>query len=160
MNNQQLFSILGKLSGHLVTGSPQHESEIQRLHQALSRVLLPTDIQQLKSSHFTFENADLFLLEQISSERSAPLQDIVEQRTATHAEPEFRVFVREVPVRGSLLHGSIPQWANTAFYAPHPRRRRHRSADRVYHNPLNYPLYPVHPVCSFFSFWLYTDRTI
>jgi hypothetical protein len=114
MNAQQLHSLLGRLSGHLVTPTPQQEKEILQLHQALSRSLLPEDIQQLKSSNFVFENSDLFAAERIPSERSAALQSIAEKKTTQVAEPELRVFVREVPVRNPLLHASVPQWAGGA----------------------------------------------
>ena len=114
MNKKQFVTLLGSLSGHLVTASPQQEEEIQNLHQSLSRSLLPEDVQQLKASSFTFENADLFSLEQIPAERSAALNAIAEQQAATSAEPEFRVFVREVPVRSALLHASVPPWASGA----------------------------------------------
>jgi hypothetical protein len=114
MNTQQLHTLLGRLSGHLITSSPQQEREIQRLHQSLSRSLLPEDLQQLKGSRFTFENADLFFPEQIPSERSLVLQSIAEGKASSSAEPEFRVYAREVPVRSTQLHASVPLWAGGA----------------------------------------------
>jgi hypothetical protein len=82
MNAQQLHAMLGRLSGHLITGTPQQENEIQLLHQSLSRSLLPEDIQQLKGSSFVFENSDLFAAESIPSERSTALQAIADQKAA------------------------------------------------------------------------------
>ena len=114
MNAQQLHSVLGRLSGHLIASTPQQENEIQQLHQSLSRSLLPEDIQQLKGSSFVFENSDLFAAEKIPAERSAALQAIADKKTAEVTEPELRVFVREVPVRSPQLYASVPQWAGGA----------------------------------------------
>jgi hypothetical protein len=114
MNTQQLHALLGRLSGHLITTAPAQGNEILRLHQSLSRSLLPEDIQQLKSSDFVFENSDLFAAERIPSERSAALRFIAEKKTAEAAEPELRVFVREVPVRSPQLRASVAPWAGGA----------------------------------------------
>jgi hypothetical protein len=114
MNAQQLHVLLGQISGHLIATTPQQEKEILQLNQSLSRALLPDDIQQLKSSNFVFENSDLFSADRIPAGRLAALQSIVEQKTTQAAEPELRVFVREVPVRSAQLHASVPQWAGGA----------------------------------------------
>jgi hypothetical protein len=114
MDPQQYHSVLSRLSGHLIARTPQQEKDIQRLHQSLTRSLLPEDIQQLKGSSFVFESSDLFAAEKISSERTAALRAIAEGRAAEVPEPELRVFVREVPVRSPQLFASVPQWASGA----------------------------------------------
>lgn len=114
MNKEQLHALLSSLSGHLITSSPQQEMEYQRLHQFLSRSLLPQDLQQLKSSNFSFENADLFGVENLPAARAEMLQSLVESKSAGAAEPEFRVFARETPVRSTQLPTSVPSWAGGA----------------------------------------------
>jgi len=114
MDTQQVQALLGALAGHLVTDSPQQEKELDRLHQSLTRSLLLDDITQLKSSHFSFESADLFFPEQIPAERTAALQTVAETRSTQRTDPEFRVFVREIPVRSTQLHASTPLWAGGA----------------------------------------------
>ena len=78
MNAQKLHDMLGRLSGHLITDTHQKETEIHQLHASLSRSLLPDDLQQLKSSHFIFENSDLFAAEQIPTDRSDVLRSIAD----------------------------------------------------------------------------------
>lgn len=114
MNTKQLRTLLGSLAGHLVTNSPQQEKEYERLHQFLSRSLLPQDIQQLKGSNFSFENADLFAVENIPPAHSEFLQSLAESKAAGTTEPEFRVFARESPVRSTQLPASVPLWAGGA----------------------------------------------
>lgn len=113
MDIQKLQAMLGGLSGHLVTDSPEQEREVERLHQLLSRSLLPEDIEQTKRSNFAFENSDLFFESNISPERTESIRAVAE-RNAGDEEPEFRIFVREVPVRSTQLFGSTPLWAGGA----------------------------------------------
>lgn len=115
MNTQQVNELLGNLSGHLQVGARQETAGLQQLQDMLGRSLLADDVAQIKGSRFAFENADLFLAEQISPERAAALKIIAEQKTAENAPaPEFRMFLREVPVRSTQLHASVPLWAGGA----------------------------------------------
>lgn len=114
MDTQKLQALLGGLSGHLIADSPEQEREVERLHQLLSRSLLPDDIGQTKRSNFAFENADLFFESNISPARSESIRAVTERRAAGDEEPEFRIFVREVPVRSTQLYGSTPLWAGGA----------------------------------------------
>lgn len=114
MNAQQRRTLLGNITGHLVAASPQQEKEIQSLYSSLSRSLLVEDIQQLKGTQFAFENSDLFSDETIPQQRLNTLQAIAERGVAEGVEPEFRVFLREVPVRSTQLHASLPLWAGGA----------------------------------------------
>ncbi|MGH9929918.1 MAG: hypothetical protein ACREA9_11945 [Pyrinomonadaceae bacterium] len=111
MNTEQLHRLLGSLSGHLVTGAAREEKEIDKLNRLLSRSLPPKDVQEIKGSNFAFENADLFSRENIPAGRLAALESLVEKQSEREAEPEYRAFVREVPLRSTLLHASVPSWA-------------------------------------------------
>ena len=110
MNIDQLHALLSNLSGHLLASSPDEENELQSLHSLLSRSLLADDIAQLKATSFAFENADLFSLENIHPARLEMLRSVAEVALAQRAEPEFRMFAREVPVRSPQLHASVPLW--------------------------------------------------
>jgi hypothetical protein len=114
MNTEQLQTLLASLSGHLQTRGAREEKEIEKLNRLLSRSLLSEDIANLKGSSFAFENADLFSAANIPSARFEALQSLVESAISRAAEPEFRVFVREVPSRSTQLHGSVPLWAGGA----------------------------------------------
>ena len=112
MNTEKLNKLLGNLSGHLVT-SVREEREIEKLNRLLSRSLLPEDLGELKGSRFAFESADFFALENVPSERLESLRSMVEEQSG--AEPEYRVFVRETPVRSTQIHASVPSWAGGAL---------------------------------------------
>lgn len=113
MNTEQLHALLGSLSGHLTTRSQQQEEELKRLRQSLSRSRLPEDPRQFKESSFTFEQADLFFAGDIPPASLDSLR-AAEGEAASGDEPEFKVFVREVPVRSTQLHASVPLWAGGA----------------------------------------------
>ena len=114
MNRSQRRAMLSNVIGHLIAATPQQEKEIQNLYSSLSRSILTEDIQQIKGTRFAFETSDLFLDENISQQRLNMLQAIAERSVAEGIEPEFRAFLREVPVRSTQLHASLPLWAGGA----------------------------------------------
>jgi hypothetical protein len=111
MDRQRLHSLLSSVSGHVLTGTLRDSPKLQQLQRSLSRSLFSEDIQQLKTSSFSFENADLFSPETIPGELSDALKAAAAQSVDASAEPEFRAFVREVPVRSTQLPSSLPKWA-------------------------------------------------
>jgi hypothetical protein len=114
MDTQKLQAMLSGLSGHLIADSPEQEREVERLNQLLSLSLLPEDIEQTKRSNFAFENADLFFESNIPPARSESIRAVVQRMATAAQEPQFRVFVREVPARSTQLYGSTPLWAGGA----------------------------------------------
>jgi hypothetical protein len=112
MNTQERRTLLSRLTGHLVAASPQQEQDIHALLGTLSRSVLTEDLQQLKGSQFAFEAADRFSDQAISAERMSALQAVAERGAAE--QPEFRFFLREVPVRSTQLYASLPLWAGGA----------------------------------------------
>jgi hypothetical protein len=111
MDPNKLQAVLGNVSGHLSTRVLRDDPQLQSLHRSLSRSLFAEDVQQLKTSSFAFENSDLFSPQQIPPDLSDALRSVAEQSTAPAAEPEFRAFVRELPVRTTQLPASAPLWS-------------------------------------------------
>lgn len=100
--------MLTSLSERIVVKTPQAKKEVARIEQLLSRSLEPEEAKQLKSSGFVFETADLFA-------KPIPFAEVeLRPPSAEEAEPEFRAFVREIPVRSTQLHASMPLWASGA----------------------------------------------
>jgi hypothetical protein len=111
MDPNKLQAMLGNVSGHLKTGVLRDDHQLQSLHRSLARSLFAEDVQQLKTSSFSFENSALFSPQQIPADLSDALRSVAEQSTASAAEPEFRAFVRELPVRTTQLPSSAPLWS-------------------------------------------------
>ncbi|WP_119271063.1 hypothetical protein [Taklimakanibacter deserti] len=98
--------------GHLDAQTPARKKELKQLQGFLSRAVFPDDLTSLKGSSFSFESADFLAAERIPEENAALLR-LLEKEKAPD-ELEFRVFVREVPVRSTQLHASAPLWAGGA----------------------------------------------
>src|SRR5689334_2759865 len=86
----------------------EQREQLARLEEFLSRAFLPEDVQQIKTSRFSFEAAELVGPENVPPE----LGQMIERLTQTPAESNYRVALREVPLRSTQLHGSNPLWAS------------------------------------------------
>lgn len=114
MNQQELLDLLSSLSGHLQITTKEDEKNLERLQENLSDTVLDEEAVSLKSSRFSFEKSDLLFKEKIAPDRLRRLDRLSERIAARTKDPEFRVFVREVPVRSTQLQGSVPAWAGGA----------------------------------------------
>src|SRR4051812_30714419 len=101
--------LLTRLLGRLRIEEPSR-SEFGRLEDFLSQTLFPDDLQQLKKSRFSFESAELVAPENVSAE----VGRVLDRLARTDAEANYRVAVREVPLRSTQLHGSNPLWSSGA----------------------------------------------
>lgn len=101
-------ALLTRLLGRLRT--EEQREQFSQLEELLSRALLPDDLQQVKKTRFSFEAADLVAPENIPAE----LGQMVSRLARTEAEANYRVALREVPLRSAQLHGSNPLWASGA----------------------------------------------
>lgn len=110
MTQQLLNKALLQIAGHLVIESDEQQRDFEQLYISLARTKLPTDKSLLINSDFSFERSDLFFTEAIPKSRLETLDRLVTNQEA-QTQPAFRVFVREVPVREQLIHGSVPTWA-------------------------------------------------
>ena len=99
---------LSRVIGHLAV--EERREEFAQLQDLLSRSAFPEETRDQAGGTFSFEGADLF-----SAERVARVQsEAIERVAQTSADPEYRLFVRQVPVRSTQLHGSNPSWASGA----------------------------------------------
>lgn len=98
--------------GHLDARTPAQRKDLKQLQSYLSRAALPDDVAALKGSNFSFETADFLGPEKMAEENAALLRPLQNEKPLE--DLEFRVFVREVPVRSTQLHASGPLWAGGA----------------------------------------------
>ncbi len=114
MNQNALLELLSGLSGHLQISNREDEKNLDRLQEILSETVLDQEAALSKSNSFSFEKSDLLFKEKITPERLSRLSKLSERIAARKKDPEFRVFVREVPVRSTQIYGSVPSWAGGA----------------------------------------------
>ncbi len=99
---------LSRVIGHLAV--EERREEFAQLQDLLSRSAFPEETRDLAGGSFSFEGADLFSVERVARVQS----EAIERLAQTSADPEYRLFVRQVPVRSTQLHGSNPSWASGA----------------------------------------------
>lgn len=98
--------------GHLDASTPARRKDLRQLQGYLARAHIPEDMAALKGSSFSFESSDFLAGESIGDENAALLRTLEAERAPE--DLEYRVFVREVPVRSTQLHASTPLWAGGA----------------------------------------------
>ena len=111
MKKRPLKKTLRKLAGHLVIETDEQRRNYELLCKSLAKAALPDDNSLLMQSDFSIGKADFFFDETIPRQRFDALDTLVDKKVESKKEPQFRVFVREVPIREHLLHASVPDWA-------------------------------------------------
>ena len=111
MDTQKLQLILQDLAGHLVVDTDTDQQRFQQLGKSLARANLTESKETLKSSAFSFEKADLFYPRKIPKAQLNRLKQIATKSAKSETKPDYRVFVREMPIREQLLQNSVPSWA-------------------------------------------------
>ena len=114
MEKQLLKKTLRKLVGHLIIESDKERRDLELLYKSLTEAALPDDTQILIQSDFSIGKADLFFDETIPERHLETINKLSAKKAKREENDSFRMFVREVPVRDPLLHGSVPAWAEGA----------------------------------------------
>lgn len=110
MTHEQLMGILGTLTGHLHTATPDEEQSLSKVQQLLASSLAHQPLPA-SNQHFSFGETDFFFHQNIEKGRLANLEKVVSGVLEKGEENDLRVFVRDVPVRTTQLEGSTPTWA-------------------------------------------------
>ncbi|MBE9141476.1 hypothetical protein IQ254_30535, partial [Nodosilinea sp. LEGE 07088] len=111
MTQQSRSAALLRVAGHLAIDSEAQQRNFELLRRSLARTVLPPEKTQLITSNFSFEQSDLFFHETIPKARRETLDQLARNQDLPDSEPVFRLFVREVPLRETLIYGSVPTWA-------------------------------------------------
>ncbi len=114
MDSESLKSTLSGIVGHIVIETVEQKRQFENLHKSLSKTSLFEERDQLKATDFSIEKSDLFFDEKIPKKQLDSLNLLAKVKSEKEEKPEFRVFVREVPIREQLIHGSVPLWATGA----------------------------------------------
>lgn len=103
---------LAYLSGHFEAKSSRDKRAIDNLQEQLVRALGHDDLSALRGNFLSIDGSDLFVTEGISPSQRTRLAQVVDGiGQAGDRTSEMRVFVRNVPVRSTLIPGSVPAWA-------------------------------------------------
>ncbi len=111
---EELFNLLTYFTGHLKIASPRDERAVQALREELSHALSPEALATAKNRYFSVDSSDLYFIDTVAPAERARLAQLAGRITSRPAEPELRVFVRDVPIRTTQMSGSIPLWAGGA----------------------------------------------
>ena len=111
---EKLFNLLTYFTGHLKIASPRDERAVQALREELSHALSPEALATAKNRYFSVDSSDLYFIDAVAPAERARLAQLAGRITSRPAEPELRVFVRDVPIRTTQMSGSIPLWAGGA----------------------------------------------
>ena len=111
MKKRHLQTTLRRLAGHLVVETDEQRRNVDVLYKALGEADVPDDERRAIQSDFSIGKADFFFDDTIPKRRLEELDAIARKIERREEEPRSLVFVREVPIRESLLHASVPNWA-------------------------------------------------
>lgn len=114
MNQQELLDVLSGLSGHLQINTRDDQRNFEKLQESLYDSEFDDGVNTIKSSSFSFEKSDILFKDKIASNRFEGINKLSERISIRQKDPEYRVFVREVPVRSTQINGSVPNWAGGA----------------------------------------------
>ena len=111
MKKRHVQETLRRLAGHFVVETEEHRRNVDVLYKALVEADVPDDERRAIQSDFSIGKADLFFDDTIPKRRLEELDAVARKIEIREDEPRSLVFVREVPIRESLLHASVPGWA-------------------------------------------------
>jgi hypothetical protein len=111
MKKRHVQGTLRRLAGHLVIETDEQRRNVEALYKALAQADVPADERRTIQSDFSIGKADLFFDDTIAKRRLDELDALARKIEIREEEPRSLVFVREVPIRDSLLHASVPGWA-------------------------------------------------
>lgn len=111
MAPEQLLALLETITGHLHTTNETEEKNLQGVQEKIASSLVHQDVSTVSNQQFSIENSDLFFRQNIDKERRGKLDEIVTKVLQEDSTGEFKVFVRDVPIRTTQVTGSVPPWA-------------------------------------------------
>ncbi len=111
MPNETLQNLMATVLGRISVNTAAEKDQLKILGDLLSRTALTEEFAALKASNFSFEGADIFQAQNLTAESVALLQKTAAKEAAS---AEYRVFVRETPVRSTQIYASNPSWASGA----------------------------------------------
>ncbi|MEP6584386.1 MAG: hypothetical protein ABJA90_08960, partial [Ginsengibacter sp.] len=114
MAPEQLLALLETITGHLHTTSDAEEQSLHAVQEQIASSLINQDASTVSNQQFSFSDSDYFFRQNIQSGRLEKLDDIVSKTLQKKDIGNYRVFVRDVPVRTTQVKGSVPDWATGA----------------------------------------------
>ncbi len=115
MNETNLHALLASVMGHLHAATPQEEQQLSQLQELMGSTFFDDDIlTNVSNQEFSFQSSDIFFSQNIPGRRLEKIDETVKRILSKENTGDFRVFVRDTPVRTTQLTGSNPSWATGA----------------------------------------------
>ena len=111
MAPEQLLALLETITGHLHTASETEEQSLHLVQEQIASSLINQAPDTVSNQQFSFAGSDFFFRQNIQSGRLAKLGEIVTKTLQKETKDDYRVFIRDVPVRTTQVKGSVPDWA-------------------------------------------------
>jgi hypothetical protein len=111
MKTPQLSTILNGLIGHLRIETPEDQKKFNLLKRSLSKSVIEEKTCEPVKAGFSYEKSDLYSDEAISDDHRKTILSIANKRFKAKEETQFKVSRRDIPVRETLLHNSVADWA-------------------------------------------------
>src|SRR5690348_16982259 len=103
MNQQELTALMASITGQLHTANNEEEKALTGLQESIANILLKQNPETLTNQSFTFQQSDLFFSQNIPGSRLEKIKDIIKEATEKEGDTDFRIFVRDVPVRTTQI---------------------------------------------------------
>lgn len=113
MEKDLIDSLLTEIFSQLQANDSREKKSITEGIPILAKALQHQSIADIQSEKLTVHSADFFFQNRISKPDKIKIEEISKEvtRVKVAAEPETKVFVREVPIRTSQVKKSVPEWA-------------------------------------------------
>lgn len=110
MEPHQINASLNRLIGHIRIENSADRRKFEQLSRSLSEALVEEGPSNQQRQPFIYERSDIFSEEVIGEAHKERIRAVVNNQVNL-AEPKYKVYRREVPVREPLLHSSVAGWA-------------------------------------------------
>ncbi|MBN7815927.1 hypothetical protein [Algoriphagus pacificus] len=111
MEKDQLESLLSNVFGHLNAANPSDKKQWEAGVPLLAKSLLIQNSAEIKPDSYSFENSELFFQNRIPKSKVELIRKEAEKAKISEKDPQFKAFVRDVPVRTTQIKTSVPNWA-------------------------------------------------
>lgn len=115
MNETNLYALMASVMGHLHASSQEDEQRLSRLQELMGATFFDDNILGTTTNQeFSFQSSDIFFTQNIKATRLTKIDETVNRILSAGNTGDYRVFIRDTPIRSTQISGSSPAWATGA----------------------------------------------